>query len=74
MLMDASLEKKFGSHFKAFIKTANLFNTTTTVDLLTPNPEFASHFIPGQQSANRITVSRQITRASYYAGLEWGLP
>jgi hypothetical protein len=74
MLMDASLEKKFGSHFKAFIKTANLFNTTTTVDLLTPNPEFASHFIPGQQSANRITVSKQITRASYYAGLEWGLP
>jgi outer membrane receptor protein involved in Fe transport len=73
-VIDASLEKRFGSHFKAFLKAANLFSTTTTVDLLTPNPEFASRFIPGQQSPNRITVSRQVTQASYYAGLEWGLP
>ncbi|HXB34745.1 MAG TPA: TonB-dependent receptor [Puia sp.] len=73
-LLDASLEKRFGSHFKAFVKAANLFNTITTVDLLTANPEFASGYIPGQQSPNRITVSRQVTQASYYAGLEWGLP
>ena len=73
-VIDASLEKRFGSHFKAFLKASNLFNTNTTVDLLTPNPEFASKFIPGQQSANRITVSRQVTQGSYFTVLEWGLP
>jgi len=73
-VLDASLEKKLGRHFKAFLKAANLFNTTTAVDLLIPNPEFSSKFIPGQQSPDRITVSRQIDKASYYAGLEWGLP
>lgn len=73
MVVDASLEKKFGSHLKAFVKAANLFNATTTVDLRTPNPEFASGFVPGQQSAARITVMHEVERAAYFAGLDWSI-
>lgn len=72
-VLDAAVEKKLGRHMKVFLKANNLFNTTTTVDLSTPNPEYASAFIPGQQSAGRITVMRQVDKAAYYAGLEWGL-
>jgi hypothetical protein len=71
--VDASLEKRFGSRFRVFVKAANLFNTVTTVDLLTPNPEFASGFIPGQQRADRITVMRQVDKTEWYAGVEWRL-
>lgn len=73
-MLDAAVEKKLGRHIKVFAKANNLFNTITTVDLLTPNPEYSSGFIPGQQSAGRITVMRQVDKAAYYAGLEWGLP
>jgi hypothetical protein len=73
-VLDASLEKRLGRHVKIYLKANNLFNTVTTVDLLTHNPEFASRFIPGQQSEGRITVMRQVDKASYYAGLEWVLP
>ncbi|HTR28677.1 MAG TPA: TonB-dependent receptor [Puia sp.] len=73
MLVDAGIEKKFGRHFRAFVKAANLFNTITTVDLRMPNPEFASAFIPGQQRADRITVMRQVEKTAWYAGIRWAM-
>ena len=73
--LDASFEKKFGKHIKVFVEANNTFNTITSVDLLVPNPEFVSAFIPGQKSPGRFTVMRQVVdKATYYAELEWGLP
>lgn len=72
-VLDASIEKQLGKQIKVFLKASNLFNTVTTVDLLTPNPEFASTFLPGQQSSGRITVMRQVDKAAFYAGLQWAL-
>jgi hypothetical protein len=71
--VDASLERRLRSRWRVFVKAANLFNTVTTVDLLTPNPEFASGFIPGQERSDRITVMRQVVKTEWYGGLEWGL-
>ncbi|HEY4111580.1 TonB-dependent receptor domain-containing protein [Puia sp.] len=72
-VLDAAVEKKIGSRLRLFAKIDNLFNTVTTVDLLTPNPDFARGLLPGQQRADRITVMRQVVRASYYAGAQWSL-
>src|SRR5262249_24906039 len=52
VIADASLEKQFGKQIKVFVKASNLFNTVTTVDLPTPNPDFASAAVPGQQSSS----------------------
>lgn len=71
--IDASIEKIWWKRLKVFVKTANLFNTVTTVDLMTPNPEFSSGWIPGQGRANRITVMRQVEKSSWYAGAAWEL-
>ncbi|HEY4062110.1 MAG TPA: TonB-dependent receptor [Puia sp.] len=73
-VLDASVEKKAGRHTKIFAKVNNLFNTVTTVDLLKPNPDFASGLLPGQQRSDRITVMRQTDQAVYYLGFQWSLP
>lgn len=59
LVLDASVEKKVGKHLQVFAKANNLFNTVTTVDLLTPN---------------RTTVMRQVDRPVYYIGMQWRLP
>jgi TonB-dependent receptor len=71
--LDASVEKSLGRRVKVFAKASNLFNTTTTVDLMRPNPDFATGLIPGQQRGDRITVMRQVDRAAYYVGVQWGM-
>jgi outer membrane receptor protein involved in Fe transport len=73
-VIDASVEKKLGRHIRVFAKVNNLFNTVTTVDLMQPNPGFASGSLPGQQRADRITVMRQVDRPLYYLGCQWSLP
>ncbi|HEY4208804.1 MAG TPA: TonB-dependent receptor, partial [Puia sp.] len=73
-VLDVSMEKRLGRYTKVFVKVNNLFNTITTVDLRAPNPEYSSAYIPGQQSAGRITVMRQVDKAAYYAGVEWRMP
>ena len=70
-VLDAAVEKKWGSRLRLFARINNLFNTVTTVDLPVSNPDFASGLLPGQQRADRITVMRQTVRASYYAGVQW---
>jgi outer membrane receptor protein involved in Fe transport len=72
-VLDASVEKRIGQRVRVFAKINNLFNTTTTVDLMKANPDFASKLLPGQQRADRITVMRQVDRAVYYAGVQWSL-
>ena len=72
-VLDASVEKRLGRRVRVFAKINNLFNTTTTVDLMKANPDFASKLLPGQQRADRITVMRQVDRAVYYAGVQWSL-
>jgi len=71
--LDASVEKSLGRRVKVFAKASNLFNVTTTVDLMRPNPDFASGLIPGQQRGDRITVMRQVDRAVYFVGGQWSL-
>lgn len=71
-VMDASVEKTLAHGWRVFIKADNLFNTHMTVDLLKPNPDFASGLVPGQQRADRFTVLQQTDRASYFAGVQWG--
>ncbi|HET6253559.1 MAG TPA: TonB-dependent receptor [Puia sp.] len=71
--LDAMLEKRLKGRGRVFAKAANLFNTVTTVDLLTVNPEFASGFIPGQRRSDRITVMRQVDKTTWYGGVEWML-
>ena len=73
MVLDASLEKRLGRSVRVFGKVNNLFNTTTTVDLMEANPDFVTHQLPSQQRADRITVMRQIDRPVYYAGVQWSL-
>jgi hypothetical protein len=58
---------------KVFAKASNLFNTTTTVDLLRANPDFVSRLIPGQERGDRITVMKQVDRAVYFVGVQWGV-
>lgn len=70
-VLDASIEKRIGRHLRVFAKATNLFNTTTTVDLLTPNPDPQHDNIPGQTRTDRISVKRQLDRAVYYAGAQW---
>jgi outer membrane receptor protein involved in Fe transport len=70
-VLDAAVERKLGHGWKVFVKADNLFGTSTTVDLLRANPDFASRLLPGQERADRITVMRQTVRASYYAGVQW---
>jgi outer membrane receptor protein involved in Fe transport len=72
-VIDASVEKKLGRHIRVFAKVNNLFNTVTTVDLLQPNPGYASGIVPGQQRGDRITVMRQTARSLYYLGCQWSL-
>jgi outer membrane receptor protein involved in Fe transport len=72
-VMDVSVEKRLGRRVRVFAKINNLFNTTTTVDLMKANPDFATRLLPGQQRADRITVMRQVDRAVYYAGVQWSL-
>ena len=72
-VLDASVEKRLGRRLRVFAKINNLFNTTTTVDLMKRNPDFATKLLPGQQRADRITVMRQVDRAVYYAGVQWSL-
>jgi outer membrane receptor protein involved in Fe transport len=71
-VLDASVEKTLGHGWKVFVKADNLFNTHITVDLLKPNPDFASGLVPGQQRADRFTVMQQTDRAVYFAGVQWG--
>jgi len=71
--LDVSLEKALGRRVKVFAKASNLFNTTTTVDLLRANPDFVSRLIPGQERGDRITVMKQVDRAVYYVGVQWGV-
>jgi outer membrane receptor protein involved in Fe transport len=73
-VLDASVEKKLSRHTKVFAKVNNLFNTTTTVDLLKSNPDFHSGLLPGQQRSDRITVMRQTDQPVYYLGFQWSLP
>ena len=73
-VLDATVEKKIGRHTRVFAKANNLFNTTTRVDLMKADPDFASGLIPGQQRASRITVMQQTDRAVYYLGCQWSLP
>ena len=70
-VLDASVEKTLARGWKVFIKADNLFNTHMAVDLLKPNPDFASGLVPGQQRADRFTVSQQTDRAAYFAGVQW---
>ncbi|HTI94109.1 MAG TPA: TonB-dependent receptor [Puia sp.] len=72
-VLDASVEKRLGQRVRVFAKVNNLFNMTTTVDLMKGNPDFASKLLPGQQRADRITVMRQVDRAVYYGGVQWSL-
>jgi hypothetical protein len=72
-VMDAAIEKKIGYGWKVFAKANNLFGTSTAVDLLRANPDFATKLIPGQERPDRITVMRQTLRASYYVGVQWSL-
>ena len=67
------MEKKIGKRVHVFAKANNLFNTVTTVDLLKANLDFATKLLPGQQSADKITVMRQVDRAVYYVGVQWAL-
>jgi hypothetical protein len=73
-MLDASIEKKVGKHIKLFAKANNLFSTTTTVDLLKANPDYASRLVPGQERSDRITVMRQTDKAVYYLGFQYRLP
>lgn len=70
-MLDASVEKTLAHGWRVFVKADNLFNTHMTVDLLKPNPDFASGLVPGQQRANRFTVLQQTDRAAYFAGVQW---
>jgi hypothetical protein len=72
-IIDGSIDKKLGSRFKMYVKSNNIFNTRTIVELLQSNPSYASALIPGQQSANRITVMRQTDFTSYFVGVYWSL-
>jgi hypothetical protein len=67
------VEKSLGRRVKVYAKASNLFNVTTTVDLMRPNPDFASGLVPGQQRGDRITVMRQVDRAVYFVGAQWAL-
>lgn len=58
-VLDAAVERRLGRRVRVFARINNLFNTTTTVDLL--------------QGADRITVKRQVDRAVYYGGVQWSL-
>ncbi|MES1249567.1 MAG: TonB-dependent receptor, partial [Chitinophaga rupis] len=73
-MLDASVEKRIGKHTRLFAKVNNLFNTFTTVDLLTNNPGFSSKLIPGQERSDRITVMKQTDKAVYYLGVQYRLP
>jgi len=55
-VVDASVGRELGHGWRVFVKADNLFNTSTTVDLL---------------PAEKITVMRQEVRASYFAGVQW---
>jgi outer membrane receptor protein involved in Fe transport len=70
-VLDASVEKTLAHGWRVFVKADNLFNTHMTVDLLKPNPDFASGLVPGQQRADRFTVLQQTDRAAYFAGVQW---
>ena len=72
-IIDASIDKKLGSRFKLYLKANNIFDTHTIVELLQSNPSNTSALIPGQQSANRITVMRQTDFTSYFVGVYWSL-
>ena len=70
-VLDASVEKTLAHGWRVFVKADNLFNTHMTVDLLQPNPDFATGLVPGQQRADRFTVLQQTDRAAYFAGVQW---
>jgi outer membrane receptor protein involved in Fe transport len=72
-VLDFNVEKTIGRRIRIFVKGANLFNTVTTVDLLQPNPTYASGFVPGQTRGDRITVMSQTDRPAYYLGFLWAL-
>jgi len=55
-VVDVSVGRELGHGWRVFVKADNLFNTSTTVDLL---------------PAEKITVMRQEVRASYFAGVQW---
>ncbi len=71
--LDASAEKKLGRHFSLFAKAANLLQTATVVDILQPNPEAATKWLPGKQQNNRITTSRMGNPAVYRIGARFAL-
>ena len=72
-VLDASVEKTLGHGWRVFVKADNLLDTRLTVDLLKPNPDFASGLVPGQQRADRFTVLQQTDRASYFVGVQWSI-
>lgn len=70
--LDLSAEKKLGNHCLLFIKVNNLLNATTSVDLRQANTGFGKKLLPGQESAQFITVLKQYDKTMYYAGIQLG--